>query len=103
MDDLDVDVDLEVDLETGDGPDAEVTPIGRSAAGRAAEQQGEITPNRPEPFLPKRSPEHPEDPAPMAVAAAGGSAAPAAATYIERDPSVNKSLLLRLIAGVRGL
>jgi hypothetical protein len=30
-------------------------------------------------------------------------AAPAAATYIERDPSVNKSLLLRLIAGVRGL
>jgi hypothetical protein len=38
------------------------------------------------------------------VAAAGGAAAaPAAATYIERDPSVNKSLLLRLIAGVRGL
>jgi hypothetical protein len=30
-------------------------------------------------------------------------AAPAASPYIERDPSVNKSLLLRLIAGVRGL
>jgi hypothetical protein len=29
--------------------------------------------------------------------------APAASPYIERDPSVNKSLLLRLIAGVRGL
>jgi hypothetical protein len=29
--------------------------------------------------------------------------APAASAYIERDPSVNKSLLLRLIAGVRGL
>ena len=30
-------------------------------------------------------------------------ATPAAAPAIERDPSVNKSLLLRLIAGVRGL
>jgi hypothetical protein len=30
-------------------------------------------------------------------------AVPAAATLIDRDPSVNKSLLLRLIAGVRGL
>jgi hypothetical protein len=28
---------------------------------------------------------------------------PAPSSYIERDPSVNKSLLLRLIAGVRGL
>ena len=30
-------------------------------------------------------------------------ALPAASTHIDRDPSVNKSLLLRLIAGVRGL
>jgi hypothetical protein len=30
-------------------------------------------------------------------------AAPAPSSYIDRDPSVNKSLLLRLIAGVRGL
>jgi hypothetical protein len=71
------------------------------------ERQGraEITPKRPEPFLPKRQPEHPEEPMPAVAAVAGGSAAaaPAAATYIERDPSVNKSLLLRLIAGVRGL
>ncbi len=29
--------------------------------------------------------------------------APAPSSYIDRDPSVNKSLLLRLIAGVRGL
>jgi hypothetical protein len=68
-------------------------------------ERAEITPKRPEPFLPKRQPDHPEEPLP-AVAAAGGAAsapAPAAATYIERDPSVNKSLLLRLIAGVRGL
>jgi hypothetical protein len=28
---------------------------------------------------------------------------PAPQSYIDRDPSVNKSLLLRLIAGVRGL
>jgi hypothetical protein len=63
-----------------------------------------VTPKRPEPFLPKRQPEHPESvPAPVAAVAGGGGAAPAAAPYIERDPSVNKSLLLRLIAGVRGL
>jgi hypothetical protein len=30
-------------------------------------------------------------------------ALPAASPLIDRDPSVNKSLLLRLIAGVRGL
>jgi len=67
--------------------------------------RAEITPKRPEPFLPKRQPEHPEEPMPAVAAVAGGAAAaaPAAATYIERDPSVNKSLLLRLIAGVRGL
>ena len=58
-----------------------------------------------EPFLPKRQPEHPDEPMPAVAAVAGGAAsvAPSAATYIERDPSVNKSLLLRLIAGVRGL
>jgi len=28
---------------------------------------------------------------------------PAAASIIERDPNVNRSLMLRLIAGVRGL
>jgi hypothetical protein len=31
------------------------------------------------------------------------AAEPSPSTYIDRDPSVNKSLLLRLIAGVRGL
>jgi hypothetical protein len=35
-------------------------------------------------------------------AAVGGAPAPSMAA-IERDPNVNKSLLLRLIAGVRGL
>ena len=33
----------------------------------------------------------------------GLEADPAVSSLIERDPSVNKSLLLRLIAGVRGL
>ncbi|MDQ1696730.1 MAG: hypothetical protein QOJ03_2083 [Frankiaceae bacterium] len=75
-------------------PDGPRTPAPRT----------EVTPKRPEPFLPKRQPEHPEEPVAMPVAAAGGAgAAPAPATSIERDPSVNKSLLLRLIAGVRGL
>jgi hypothetical protein len=40
------------------------------------------------------------------VGGVNGSAAMAAdpeAAAIERDPSVNRSLLLRLIAGVRGL
>jgi hypothetical protein len=64
-----------------------------------------VTPHRPEPIVATREPEHP---APLAAAAGGGvvaSAVPAPnpAGVIERDPSVNKSLLLRLIAGVRGL
>jgi hypothetical protein len=52
-------------------------------------------------------------PAPSAPAASVGSvqgahalqpdASPSPTSYIDRDPSVNKSLLLRLIAGVRGL
>lgn len=65
--------------------------------------RSDVTPKRPEPFLPKRQPEHPDTPAPVAVVAGGAAASPVAASYIERDPSVNKSLLLRLIAGVRGL
>jgi hypothetical protein len=90
-----------------------------AGAGRAEER--EVTPVRPEPFLPRRVPDHPEDhvPASTVTAMSAGSAmsrgsvgaggaaaaavAPAASPYIERDPSVNKSLLLRLIAGVRGL
>ena len=50
---------------------------------------------------------NPAGPAPAARNAANGSAAvaaePAPTSVIERDPSVNRSLLLRLIAGVRGL
>lgn len=74
---------------------------------------------RPEHLLPRRRPEHVEELAPP-VAAALAARTPMARTgtiegtaavapiaevsaLIERDPSVNKSLLLRLIAGVRGL
>jgi hypothetical protein len=76
-----------------------------SRAAPASPNTAEITPKRPEPFRPARQPEHPEEPMPAVAAVAGGAPAPtpAAASYIERDPSVNKSLLLRLIAGVRGL
>jgi len=89
----------------------------------------EVVPPRPEPFLPGRRPEHPEPMEPVAPAmhhaapvrtsvSAGhvteGATAraltePSAVAEqlpegaIERDPAVNRSLLLRLIAGVRGL
>lgn len=91
-----------------------------------------VIPARPEPFTPARRPDHAEEPVreyaqagpSMSVGASAGSGArpslaggshgsvngatalqPEAQSspYIERDPSVNKSLLLRLIAGVRGL
>jgi hypothetical protein len=93
--------------EYADEPVAEVTSISAPRTPIVPAQGGdreEVTPKRPEPFLPKRQPEHPE-PIPAKVAASAGGAATAAAPspLIERDPSVNKSLLLRLIAGVRGL
>ena len=80
-----------------------------------------VTPARPEPFMPRRRPDFPDDtgrPTITRIGGGGGGGAAAAtvgaaglavaeptdhASHIERDPSVNKSLLLRLIAGVRGL
>ena len=74
----------------------------------------DVVPQRPEPILSRR-PEFPEERVagvpnsrrPVTVSTeTEGSAAVATETVpalIERDPSVNKSLLLRLIAGVRGL
>src|SRR4051794_17665394 len=81
------------DDEDEDEPDEAVAPPTLTSV--PTQPRAEITPKRPEPFLPKRQPEHPEEPMPAVAAVAGGaaSAAPAAATYIERDPSVNKSLL----------
>jgi len=87
----------------------------------------DVVPPRPEPFLPKRQAEFDEHrgvPAARAtspvVTAGGGSSTggsslgdvvgatatapdPAAASVIERAPNVNRTLMLRLIAGVRGL
>ena len=81
-----------------------------------AETVPEVVPQRPEPIVTRR-PEYPEERLaavpgarrPVVASTATeteGSAAVATETVpalIERDPSVNKSLLLRLIAGVRGL
>lgn len=84
---------------------------------------GPVIPERPEPFLPSRRPEHAEPstvraagrPADAAGPAGHGSVDGATARLpeaaeelavpglLDRDPSINKSLLLRLIAGVRGL
>jgi hypothetical protein len=58
-----------------------------------------VPPRESGPFTSGRAPA--ADPA--AAAAAASAAAGGAISAIERDPSVNKSLLLRLIAGVRGL
>ena len=88
-----------------------------------------VIPERPEPFTASRRPDHAEEAVPALARLAGmgtrptamsssvgsvlgahalqpepaSEAVPAASPYIDRDPSVNKSLLLRLIAGVRGL
>ena len=74
----------------------------------------DVVPQRPEPITPRR-PDFPEErvsvpgvhrPEAGSTPVTEGSTAIATETVsalIERDPSVNKSLLLRLIAGVRGL
>jgi hypothetical protein len=92
-----------------------------------AHDPASVVPPRPEPFLPRREVDHPEPSrAPsFGAPAAGGApvsppltaptsgatgtvgtataAQPVAESAIERDPTVNRSLMLRLIAGVRGL
>ena len=108
-------------------PPAEAALAPRAPAASVA--KAPVIPERPEPFTPPRQPEHAEAPAPSYARASAPSQRPAATVaaaaasvgdvhgavamqpsaeaapspYIERDPSVNKSLLLRLIAGVRGL
>ncbi|MBV9293309.1 MAG: DUF4388 domain-containing protein [Frankiales bacterium] len=107
VDDLEDDADqvdaLDDEDEDGDS-EAAAAPVTALTSTRPPAQRPPVTPARPEHVLPTRKPEHPEEPPPaVAVAGGGAAAAPATAAYIERDPSVNKSLLLRLIAGVRGL
>jgi len=78
---------------------AEPTPAAAPTPLRAVgNEAARVTPQRPEPLRPARTPDHPDGSvAPSTVGAL--AAAPAEAV----DPSVNKSLLLRLIAGVRAL
>jgi hypothetical protein len=98
----------DVDDQTGglvsdiDAP-AEVAPS-KPLTRVAASEDRDITPLRSEAVLPPRQVDYPEPPMARPLAAAVGATPVAAlAASIERDPSVNKSLLLRLIAGVRGL
>jgi hypothetical protein len=86
----------EAELEADDpsGGLADVASIARAAVAE------------PQPVAAAVESRYEPSPEPLAAAAGGGGgvvAAPAPAGVIERDPSVNKSLLLRLIAGVRGL
>jgi hypothetical protein len=103
---------LDDDSDEGDGDGdlgrqvAEIASLPRSAT--LSNDIAAATSKRSETFARAHGLEsnHPE---PMAAAASGGgmvataAAASLPAGAIERDPSVNKSLLLRLIAGVRGL
>ena len=83
----------------------------------------DVVPPRPEPFLPRRQADFDEQAGSAGrpsgaragrtvrlegglgdvVGATATSPDPDAVSVIERDPNVNRSLMLRLIAGVRGL
>jgi hypothetical protein len=110
---------LEVPLETADPELVPAAADGPVMLGGAHVPQ-DVVPPRPEPFLPRRqadfeeresapvsrhvpTPVGPADSVGQVVGATATSPDPAAASVIERDPSVNRSLMLRLIAGVRGL
>jgi hypothetical protein len=105
-------------------PSASAAPTAAAAAAlvpapAAPRSESPVIPARPEPFISARRPDHPEDLSGVArgegatVTSIGGHGSVNGATamqpdalpagLVERDPSVNKSLLLRLIAGVRGL
>ena len=90
-------------------------------AGPSSVPVGSVIPERPEPFLPSRRPEHADSsgsgrrstdpPGTAGHGSVDGATArlpetveePTPIGLLDRDPSINKSLLLRLIAGVRGL
>jgi len=100
-------------LAAAAAPVREVEPS--MGARLVADTRATVVPARPEPFTPRRRPDFPEDAPRTTIVTRGGAVMAGAAvaaqaedaaeprTHIERDPSVNKSLLLRLIAGVRGL
>ena len=109
VDDADNDDDADRADETAEG---EVPDVGRQIELLGgAHVPADVVPPRPEPFLPRRSADFEDEPAPAelhAVPAMAGVGAVAGSegggqAVIERDASVNRSLMLRLIAGVRGL
>lgn len=69
----------------------------------------QVIPQRPEPSVPVRRAQPAEEPAAGysrstgSLALLADEAAPSPSPYVDRDSDVNMSLLLRLIAGVRGL
>ena len=109
---------------------AEAAPAPAAPPRSTPTTRAAVIPDRPEPFTPARQPDHAEPtpayarasaPSQRSAASVASSSvgevhgavamqpapqseiAPGTTPQIERDPSVNKSLLLRLIAGVRGL
>jgi hypothetical protein len=120
------DYDDELDDDEDDDLDDDDTSTDKSAR-RTGPKHKDVVPSRSEPFLPSRRAPQADGPASRAEASAvarasglasvptaGGppSAVGSAAVAVEeaadpsgidRDPSINRSLLLRLIAGVRGL
>ncbi|MGN6331133.1 MAG: DUF4388 domain-containing protein [Motilibacteraceae bacterium] len=120
--DEDTEAAVRVDDWTGDwGPEPHLPPqpVGQPFV---PPSERDVVPPRPEPFLPQRRPEHDAQerettlpartaalpPLPSRTSSVGdvvGSVAMAAdrAPLVERDPSINRTLMLRLIAGVRGL
>lgn len=115
----------------GDAEDPSDRELASASAGEGPQMLGgahvpqDVVPPRPEPFLPKRQADFDEDGAPAvhrpvavqagpsatvgdlashgAVVGATATAPDPSSSVIERDPNVNRSLMLRLIAGVRGL
>jgi hypothetical protein len=122
--------DLADETSTGEDGDRELATASAGTAGSeglamlgGAHVPQDVVPPRPEPFLPRRQADFDEQAAAPAarpvhvqagpsasmgglgdvVGATATSPDPDSVSVIERDPNVNRSLMLRLIAGVRGL
>jgi hypothetical protein len=99
-------------VPTASGADPEASLLG------GAHRPGDVVPPRPEPFRPSRRPEHPEggglssgEPGDTAlhVEVIGANAVVASTARLDESSAtastvpLNRSMVLRLIAGVRGL
>jgi hypothetical protein len=97
-------------------PQSEASSTRETAAPSAsllggAHVPGDVVPPRPEPFLPSRTPDHHDQPAPGSTMRVIGANAMVAQPVEALDDSegndpmapINRSMVLRLIAGVRGL